>query len=126
MFRNYVVAAFLLLNFKDCITAWHRMSWYGHITIVLALGFFRLGGQSLLKSKLPPKVATPPAKPPRKTTASPPPEPADEDMTWVKHAFEESNRGIGRGEGAGVGLDGGLVQRTVMESGRTSRADSPI
>lgn len=125
---NYVASAFILLTFKDCISAWHRMGWYGHISIALALAFFRSGGGKYLKSQLPPSAVTSKSKSKEpkavKPQVSPPPEPTDDDMTWVKHALDESARGIGAG--AGVDPDGGLVQKTVMESGRTSRADSPF
>ncbi len=46
---NYIVAAFMLLGFKDCLKAWHRMGWYGHIMIVGTWAFFNFGGRGILK-----------------------------------------------------------------------------
>lgn len=47
---NYIVSAFILLNFMDCLKAWHRMGWYGHILIVLGVVGMRFGGKGLLIS----------------------------------------------------------------------------
>jgi hypothetical protein len=48
MVLNYLASAFLLLGFRECITAWHRMGWYGHLMILVPIVLLRLGGKKLL------------------------------------------------------------------------------
>lgn len=41
---NYAVAPFQLLDLRRSLSAWHAMSWYGHVIIGLPLVFFMNGG----------------------------------------------------------------------------------
>ncbi|KAF5393923.1 hypothetical protein D9757_000377 [Collybiopsis confluens] len=41
---NYVAAPFMLLTWKDSITGWSNLKWYGHVIVVGALVFFYAGG----------------------------------------------------------------------------------
>lgn len=49
---NYVASAFVLLNFKDCITAFNRMGWYAHVLVAGTMLFFQAGGQRWLRKGL--------------------------------------------------------------------------
>ncbi|KAH8088169.1 MBOAT, membrane-bound O-acyltransferase family-domain-containing protein, partial [Filobasidium floriforme] len=46
---NYVVAAFLLLSWHDCLLAWTRMGWAGHAVIGIAWIGLKYGGARWLK-----------------------------------------------------------------------------
>ncbi|WWC70084.1 uncharacterized protein I206_104030 [Kwoniella pini CBS 10737] len=135
---NYTACSFILLGFKDCITAWNRMWWYTHIMVLSAMAFFHFGGRRSLRrglekqGKLPigsstkekAKRRSPPPSfkisPPSPTIKSrPPPPPEDErdpkDLRWVKHALDNPPYADG-GEAMGNGFnppDGGWVDELV-------------
>lgn len=125
---NYTAASFLLLGFKDSLTAWNRMYWHGHIMIVAATLFFHLGGRAALRKHLPPpgtkadvpsiKVA-PPSPVKDKSDDSPPyDEDNATDLRWVKHALDNpSHKDAGRGV-----TPAGLVER-AMDGAETPYSD---
>ena len=111
---NYTASAFILLTFRDSVTVWHRMGWYGHICIILAMTFFQAGGRRLLRKGLAGRETTTPPAPPR-VTIPPPPQPEDEsnsrDLRWVKHELDNPYYQDG---GEGVHPDAGFVDRLVQ------------
>lgn len=139
---NYVACAFMLLDLRSCLTAWHRMGWYGHIIIVLATVFFRGGGKGFLRNDLKKRGLEGGSKPKANgaagvgekqevpginiSPASPPPQPDDEtnpkDLKWVKHALD--NPGY-QDSGEGVHPDGGFVDRWLdgAETPAVDKAD---
>ncbi|ORX36566.1 putative member of the MBOAT family of putative membrane-bound O-acyltransferase [Kockovaella imperatae] len=114
---NYVVAPFMLLSFRNCMTAWSRMGWYSHIIIALSMAFFQLGGRRRLRKGMEGRQAK--TKPSFKL--SPPSPMVDEkqetDFKWVRHALEN------QGE-KGVHADGGFVDR-VMRGAETPGTETP-
>ncbi|KAL7421613.1 Lysophospholipid acyltransferase [Cryptotrichosporon argae] len=121
---NYTVAAFLLLRFGDCIRAWSRMGWYGHLAIAVAMLFFQCGGRRALRAGLPADAKRKRGKPevgkangPDNATPSvkvTPPQPHDErdpkDLEWIRHALDNPSS---QDSGEGVTPDAGLVDRFV-------------
>ena len=109
---NYVAASFMLLQWKDCIAAWNRMGWYGHICIDLAMAFFKFGGRRYLRKGIKKED-----KPVYKVQVSPPSPPRDErdptDIKWVRHALDNPDY---QDSGEGVHPDGGLVDEWVKGS----------
>ncbi|GMK57896.1 hypothetical protein CspeluHIS016_0407300 [Cutaneotrichosporon spelunceum] len=118
---NYLVAPFLLLEFKPSIKAWHRMHWYTHVLIAVFLISMRAGLRKWLRSGLKPrrekKVTTQPI--PELKLSPPTPDEArqpkgdvdgpDHDVEWVKydlntHALEE---------GEALDIDGGLMDEVL-------------
>ncbi|ODO09822.1 hypothetical protein I350_02040 [Cryptococcus amylolentus CBS 6273] len=124
---NYLVAPFLLLNFKDSVGAWGRMYWYGHIAAFSTLAFMSLGGRRTLKNGLrsqkpafpPPSLRVSPPSPPLLAPEIPPPAPEDEkdsrDLRWVKHALDNPEyQDDGEGVGMGVAIpDHGFIDRWI-------------
>lgn len=128
---NYIACAFMLLNFSDCITAWKRLYFIGHVTMIAALVFFQAGGRRALRRSLPPKGAkgdvgsdVPSIKVAPPTPSDPPP-PADErdpkDLTWVRHALDNPSH---QDAGPGINADGGLVDN-VMKGAETPFHGTP-
>lgn len=110
---NYTASAFLILGFKDSLRAWNRMWWYGHVMIIAASLFFRLGGRSALRQHLPPtaKTSVPSINvAPPSPIDGPPATPRDEydskDIRWIKHALDNpSYKDSGKGANPGDMLD---------------------
>ena len=46
---NYLAAPFMLLTWRDSVTGWSRLAWYGHFMVFGALAFFYAGGTRALK-----------------------------------------------------------------------------
>lgn len=103
---NYVAGAFMLLSFGDCIKAWKRTGFYGHVLIAVASLFFKVARPYLRKG------IRKDDKPLPAVSISPPSPPEDEtnpkDLRWVKHALD--NPGY-QDSGAGVHPDGGIVDK---------------
>lgn len=125
---NYIASSFVLLSFRDCIRAWHRMGWYSHILIVLAMVFFQYGGRHALRKGLEgeKKTAAQTEVPDYKVLPpSPVEQPRDEhnssDLTWVKHAFDNPAH---RDGGEAVQPDGGLMDG-LMRGTETPRSETP-
>nr|KIR50417.1 lysophospholipid acyltransferase [Cryptococcus bacillisporus CA1280] len=121
---NYLVAPFLLLDFKDSIGAWNRMYWYGHVAIIISMCFMSFGGRKALKrgldkrkSRIPPSVKVSPPSPPIDHTPPPPPE--DEmdstDLRWVKHDLDNpEDQDSGEGVAMGVAIrDHGFLDKWI-------------
>ncbi|WVQ99616.1 hypothetical protein IAU59_006753 [Kwoniella sp. CBS 9459] len=152
---NYTACAFILLSFKDCILAWHRMYWYTHILVIFAMAFFHFGGRRALRKGLeqrgklpassmdktaasrrrspPPSVKVSPPSPSPTIERTPPGPPEDErdssDLRWVKHALDNPSH-QDSGEGMGMGFttpDGGFLDDLVegIETPRVERSGSP-
>lgn len=119
---NYLVAAFLLLQFKASVMAWARMYFYGHVIIFTFMAFLRLGGKKWLRAGLPPRTKDKPAvsAPVPSFTLSPPtplderenPDGDDDDLEWVKHDLNSMGED-----------DGGMM--TEMWSGMDTRPGTP-
>jgi len=109
---NYAAAAFMLLQWKDCVGAWNRMGWYGHASIALAMAFFKFGGRRYLRKGIKKEE-----KPVYKVQVSPPSPPHDEqdpkDYKWVKHALDNPDY---QDSGEGVHPDGGIVDEWIKRS----------
>jgi lysophospholipid acyltransferase len=110
----------MLLSFKDCVSAWSRMGWYGHTLIALSLVFFQAGGRRRLRKGLKKEE-----KPVPSVRVSPPSPPEDEtdpkDLRWVKHALD--NPGY-QDAGEGVHADGGMVDQW-MDGAETPVFEKP-
>lgn len=110
---NYLVAAFLLLEFKKSIMAWARMYFYGHVIIFSFMAFLRLGGKKWLRAGLPArnkpassaqqqsgdklqapvpsfKVSPPTPKDEREN-----PDGEDADLEWVRHDLNSTGEDNG-------------------------------
>lgn len=121
---NYLVAPFLLLDFKDSIGAWNRMYWYGHVAVIISMCFMSFGGRRALKrgldkrkSRIPPSVKVSPPSPPIDHTPPPPPE--DEmdstDLRWVKHDLDNpEDQDSGEDVAMGVAIrDHGFLDKWI-------------
>ena len=54
---NYAVSSFFILDFWPCLQAFNRAYWYGHVSILLTMAFFRFGGRRALRRGLAPRDA---------------------------------------------------------------------
>lgn len=108
---NYTAAAFLLLGFKDCLKAWNRMYWHGHVMILVTFVFFHFGGRQALRRHLPapaptstglkgevPSIKVAPPSPVQSDRSQPHDEEDSKDLRWVKHALNNpSDKDGGQG-----------------------------
>jgi lysophospholipid acyltransferase len=122
---NYTASAFLLLGFKDCLRAWNRMYWHGHLIIIATSLFFHFGGRQTLRKNLPevPKKSVPSiniAPPsPIDGISSPPQDERDPtDLSWVKHALDNPSY-----KDAGKGTHPGDMVDRAIEYSDTPRTD---
>lgn len=135
---NYLVAPFLLLNFKPSIQAWSRMYWYTHVLIFLFLSFMRLGGRRWLRRGLKPREAkridkpvtvpelklsppTPDEFGPRGRAEDEDPDGPDDDVEWVK--YDLNSPSIRDGEG--MDMDGGLMDEVLTKMETETRPGTP-
>jgi lysophospholipid acyltransferase len=116
---NYIASAFILLSMTDCIRAWHRMYWYGHVLVFGGMLFFQGGGRRRLRKGLESKTMAKPRPRPLQVPSFKlsPPSPIDfpdetnvGDLRWVKHALDNPSS---RDDGEGVHPDAGLVDALV-------------
>lgn len=130
---NYTASAFLLLGFKDCLKAWNRMYWHGHIVILVTSLFFHFGGRQALRSNLPsqptttaggnskgevPSIKVAPPSPEGRESSPPHDEQDPSDFRWVKHALDNpSHKDSGRGV-----TPAGMVDR-AMDGADTPYSD---
>lgn len=132
---NYTVSAFLLLGFKDCVRAWNRMYWHGHIMILVASLFFHFGGRQALRKHLPaptpagakgevPSSKVAPPSPVQSDSSQPNDERDSRDLTWVKHALEDRRNG-GEGVNPAEMVDRAMDGVDTPYSDTSSRGGSP-
>lgn len=120
---NYIASAFMLLSFRSCIQAWHRVGWYTHILVAIAMLFFQAGGRRALRIGIlvQPKAAHKQAPSLKVSPPSPHDEKDSSDLRWITHALENPSHQDG---GVAVHPDGGLVNGIIIEV-ETPRSESP-
>jgi lysophospholipid acyltransferase len=119
---NYIVIAFMLLDFDKCIIAWKRNYFYGHVTMIATMLFFHFGGRRALRKGLPEKKASGSVKhAPRTEAVQPVEEKNDSNLEWVRHDLDNKTNQ------PGTGADNRFVDDIVrnMETPFESRRASP-
>lgn len=134
---NYTATAFLLLGFKDCLRAWNRMYWHGHVMILLTSLFFHFGGRQALRKRLPtptpsgpkgevPSIKVAPPSPVQSDSSQPHDEQDSSDLRWVKHALDNpGQKDGGQGVNPAEMLDRAMDGADTPYSDRSSRGGSP-